>query len=390
MSYHSSHESVPSQGIPKRTRFTEQTLAKRQAGAASSSRSSGTTANSQYAKAYFLEDRFNNSMLVRGATKGVQHLQRRQVITGLLGSLAKSKRRWHGAPVPKTFLARLVSSFWFECWCALMIVLNTVALTVIVDLEARNRSTTSITTFFDWLDFSFSAWFFLELVLRIVGLRVLFFKGEDGLVNCVDLLFVPVFVVVATISVVVDGENLNSSDFSFLRVYRFLRFLKVIRFSRPLRLLPWARLLAGTLQFCCRYCLPTILLALCLPYVASLIILSAVGYTDSSSDLQDHWGSVLTAMVSLLATSCGGADWDVTGKSLKASGTLPYFMMLLHALLFRLVIVNVIACGYMQSTLDQMHLNARHNMHLLLESADTYVASLHEIFLGDHHVGNVS
>ena len=390
------HESKPPQGTLKTMRFTEETPPSKSVGAAHvvgrerdlSPRSSDTVhaETSEFVKAYFLEDRFNNSLLVRRVSKEIQHFKRGERMRRLSSSVASWKRRMPDVPLPNTFVARLVSSFWFECLCALLIVLNTAALTVIVDLQARNRTSTTSNTTLHWLELSFSAWFLLELVLRIVGLRVLFLLGADGLVNCLDLFFVPCFVVLALLAVVIDGEDQSSSGVSYIRVYRFVSFLKVIRFARPLRLLPWARLLAGTLQFCCRFFLPTILLALCLPYVGSLIILSALSYNDSTSDLQEHWGSVFTAMVSLLATSCGGADWDVIGEPLKESWALPYLMMLLHAIVFRLVIVNVVACGYLQSTMDQLHLSARHNMHLQLENADTYVARFRDIFRQDHLV----
>ena len=164
-----------------------------------------------------------------------------------------------------------------------------------------------------------------------------------------------------------------------------LRLLKLRGFTEPLRMVPMARILSGSILFCGQFLFPTLLLVLWLPFVFSLVILQYVSSYNASTDesLTLHWGSVVTAMASLLSTSCGGADWKVVGQSLERAGTIPYLLMFLHAIVFKFGIANVVLCGYLQSTLGLMHLNKRYKMHMQMENCDQYVASLRGIFLKD-------
>lgn len=335
------------------------------------------------AHAYFLEQRFKDPLMVRRAAA----FTRFDFGTGTMFRRTRRKfDTWkHRArkELQDTYLARLVTSTHFEIICVAMIVLNTGAMTVSIDMDARHSSTERSTTVFNWVDFIFCCLFSFELLLRVVGLRAHFFFGEDAVVNVADFALIPLYLVMATTELM-QGYSEQTTRMSYIRILRFLRFLKLGRCTRALRMIPWVRIISGSILFCGRFAFPTLVLVVSLPYVFSLVILNILANSKEEELAQLRgWSSVADAMISLLSTALGGADWSVVGDHLLDFGILPYLLFLLHAIVFRLMMVNVIMSGYFQNTLKQMHLNTRQKMHLQLEVADEHVASLQEVFLGD-------
>lgn len=336
----------------------------------------GPRGRTHSARAFYLQERFKKT-------------------PNLNGSMQKSVSRWSGGLstrrvldqiAPGNCLAKGIRSMEFDAICAAVIMINIFVMSVSIDVGARRMDTAESTFVFNLVDLCFCVWFLVELFLRLVISRIQFFLGPDRVVNTLDVILIPLFLAMAILEIA-TGSDTVQTDISYIRVSRFLRFLKLFRCARALRMVPWVRLLYGNLMFCGRFVLPTLLLVLCLPYVFSLIIINIVSNSRSFVEnieqqdaLRRHWGSIGDSMISLFSTSSGGEDWTSVGGPLREVGFLPYALFLLHALIFRLMITNVVMSGYFQSTLEQMHLNTRHKMHLQLEMSDHYVERFEQLF----------
>jgi hypothetical protein len=170
--------------------------------------------------------------------------------------------------------------------------------------------------------------FVLELSLRLFAFGMRFFDMFGWRWNLFDLVVVILQVIETLVNIIVirvSGEELSgyAFDFSILRVFRILRLVRIVRVIRAMRFVEDLRTLIHSVFGSFRPFFWFIMMMLLLIYI------SAVQFTQIVSDykidlnknnpadakaieeLDEYFGSLSRAILSLFASVSGGVDWQV-------------------------------------------------------------------------------
>jgi len=287
----------------------------------------------------------------------------------------------------ETALQRFVRSRSYELASGLVVLLHTALATVSIELAARGGSSSSQHAV-ESVDLAICFWLLFELVVKMIVFQGTFWYGADYAWNWFDVVVVPLLLAEHYVEAFM---RLGGQPATILRSLRFIRVFRLARGVHALRHTVWVHLLWSQLSFCAGYVVPAFLLALFVPYSFTLILLPLVTTYlngDESSnlsaisrqELETHWGNWGASMVSLLSVSVGGTDWTEIGWPLRDVGTVSFMFFVIHVLLFRLMVLNMIMSGFIQSTLRGMHLDHEHKQYILMKDSDRTVKKLKAIF----------
>ena len=155
-------------------------------------------------------------------------------------------------------IRKIVATWWFEAFYAFAILSNSVCIGAEVHYAAHNHGKPLPVGFFI-IDQSFSALFFIEILLRILAEGKPFFWSSpnvawnylDILVNITSLLNLATFL--SSLDEHVNQDTFNASGnvrviriLRLTRVIRVVRIVKIVRFIRALRSLVYS--IFGTLK----------------------------------------------------------------------------------------------------------------------------------------------
>lgn len=213
-----------------------------------------------------------------------------------------------------------VTSTSFDNLSAFMVIINAVFIGIQIEfLFMFSRDTPSA---FEFIDYGFTAVFFIELLLRLYayGFRGFFMLYERAW-NFFDLVVVSL-TTLDTLLALIAGKNSPLGSISFLRLVRTVRITKalkilsVLSFFRDLRVLSTA--IVGTLKMATM----AFLILITVMYMFGLGIAQmtaeyAKEQYDKGEPLADdhemivYWGSIAKSVYTLFLTVAGGIDWEV-------------------------------------------------------------------------------
>jgi len=222
----------------------------------------------------------------------------------------------------RTRLQQLISSAHFDGVCALMIIANAIALAVQIEYMAT-KDTRDPPHWHTYVQCFFTAWFCLELLMRIWALRLSFFVSSDWRWNVFDF-------AVVTISVVETGLSLarpstqQSNQFGVARVLRILRLVRVVRIIRVVRFFSELRMMVYSSMrslrpFFWALCLLLMLTCMFGMHVSQVVTEYRVGNPDEDTELlMDFYGSLHESIYTLFQAVSGGVSWrDVAAPLLQ-------------------------------------------------------------------------
>jgi len=121
----------------------------------------------------------------------------------------------------------------------------------------------------------------------------------------------------------------------FLRVVRLMKMLKLLRMVRIMRMFKELRLIVTSIKGSVKSMFWAILLILIITYIVGVCFLQAgTTYLQEHSKnlseeefavIQEHWGCLSKAMLSLYMASTNGTGWKDMANSLVLLGTLSTF-----------------------------------------------------------------
>eukprot|EP00929_Paragymnodinium_shiwhaense_P000037 TRINITY_DN10010_c0_g1_i1.p1 TRINITY_DN10010_c0_g1~~TRINITY_DN10010_c0_g1_i1.p1 ORF type:complete len:670 (-),score=116.60 TRINITY_DN10010_c0_g1_i1:337-2346(-) len=235
---------------------------------------------------------------------------------------------------------RLVKMQGFEIVCALFICFNVVVIGMEVDYAA-SAETNSRPNIYRLCEYLTTAWFTLELLLRVAGKGFRHFccRSRDLTWNYLD-----VFIVAASLTdavIMLAGSGWQSSLFLALKVFRVLRLVRITKTSRffhNLRIMVYSMLqtLQALLWFLVLMGVSTYCFAICLTQGAVDHAIAVLGeqsdwktLAESGPDymprLLKDFGSVPRTMFTLLKCISGGVSWGEPGDLVAQLG--PTFMV---------------------------------------------------------------
>lgn len=259
-----------------------------------------------------------------------QRAPKKRLINRLSSSMTETphSRRSHTQNFPewRYTIYRVVKMPAFEFAVALLVVTNAVSIGVQTDTMVKESLAVPPASF-QIIEGAFCVIFSLELCLRMFAFGHRFFSMFGWRWNVFDLVVVILQVLETITNIIiinVSGDNVSgyAFDFSVLRVFRVVRLVRIIRVIRAMRSVEDLRTLVHSIFGTFRpFCWILVMMLL-------LIYISAVQFTQIVSDykigldknnpedihkiaeLDEYFGSLSRAILSLFAAVSGGVDWQ--------------------------------------------------------------------------------
>jgi len=184
-------------------------------------------------------------------------------------------------------------------------------------------------------DIAFTAWFGVELFVKMIADRVQFFVGEERAWNWFDMALVGESFV---------GLFSQGSKLSFLRIFRVFRLVRVVKVVRSVKALARLRTMIFAILSSFVDLLWAFLVIVLIVFVFAIVFDNAVAdYFDSITvdfnatdrdglakiqeveDMNTLFGNLPETMISLWSAVSGGNDWMNYGDYLRTAGGWFYF-----------------------------------------------------------------
>lgn len=303
-----------------------------------------------------------------------------------------------------THLGHFITSTTFDAVCATVICINACTMGYAAQDEMdqvleRLRATGPLATIsaeglqsnsLRLLSYSFSAFYALELFLKLKVFRLRFFCNEDKLWNLLDtfLLLTAVYDIVLDIVREATGFRMNMT---WMRVLRLLKMLKMLRMVRVMKFFRELRIMLYSIVGSVRTLFWSILMLMLIMYIFGLCFLQAVtGYLlDTEPELLDpdleeamleHWGSVHASMLTLCKAITGGDDWSDLASPLKATGMHYYLLFLFYIAFLVFAVLNVLTGIFVDQALQIAQLDRDNVIKEEMEREKLFVRNLQKIF----------
>eukprot|EP00811_Abedinium_folium_P035383 NODE_817_length_2749_cov_8.062166.p1 GENE.NODE_817_length_2749_cov_8.062166~~NODE_817_length_2749_cov_8.062166.p1 ORF type:complete len:806 (+),score=136.61 NODE_817_length_2749_cov_8.062166:120-2537(+) len=232
-----------------------------------------------------------------------------------------------------------------------------------------------------WPEIVFTAFFVVELTMRVLAERREFLCGRDIFWNVVDTLLIVSASLELALSMGGARIGFNFSVWRICRVFRLARLLKIIRKIQFLDSL--STMVYGILN-CFAPLGWALVILLLVEYTFAVFLMSCiVNYLEGKapgddavlvSMLDSGYGSLYKVMVLLFEGATGGADWGDLSEPLKQVSEAYYIMFALYIVFVTLGALNILTGffvdGTMQanaSTLEERAKEALTRKNMLLE-----------------------
>lgn len=275
-----------------------------------SSRNDGTAENPEATVVHFKKD-MTQALKRKATSKSIQQESRLQ-------QLANS----------------VVENNLFNSTVSIFIVGSAVALGAHADWQMKNPSSEDPVVF-KVLDYSFSVFFLLELVVRLVAERLFFFSPMNASLswNLFDAVLVSFSFIDEILGRIVIADLLRM--LRLLRVVRVARVIRAIRFCSDLRVmvhavlgsarsLLWASVLLVSIMFMfgvfvMQVAVPLLKVEAVDPDVPAPTTLTAdeISSGQTAFVIKKHYGSIARSMFTLFMSVSGGMDWSEAAGPLK-------------------------------------------------------------------------
>jgi len=240
-------------------------------------------------------------------------------------------------------LQRMVHSWQFRGVCSCVIMINAICIGVRTQmaLDKELRGGKGLVNTWYIVEVVFSAFFTVELLLRMVAEGKEFIFGEDWKWN----LFDSVLVLQSMIDIASSGAGMN---LSFARVLRILRFARILRLIRVMRFFQSFRLMVYSILCSMLNLLWVLMLLFFVIYFFAVFFLMAVTeqYKDANADTQLllnlYYGTLPEAVLTLFASICGGADWLDVMKPIRDLGWLFQLGFVLYIFFMTFGVMNIV------------------------------------------------
>lgn len=234
-----------------------------------------------------------------------------------------TRRSTYGITSTSQLRARaLVKNVKFEYGVCMMVLLNAVVLGLQTDLVANGRVATTPVPLLA-LEAIMCGIFTVELLLRIFAYRSRIFTMSGWQWNIFDSIIVGVQVSEQIITFATRDDR-ALMNFSVARVIRSLRLIRLLRVARVLRGIGELRILVLSIMSAMQSLAWTVVLLTLMIYTLAIYLTQMVIDCQATLEpdskwtevLNQYYGSVPSAMLSLFMSLTGGLDWVVVCQPL--------------------------------------------------------------------------
>jgi len=240
-----------------------------------------------------------------------------------------AKNMWNlcfpsGRVVPDPCMKRFANGLFFKSITMIAIAANTLYLGLVADNNVKN----SYRRFLGETvpkpsvipDISFTAWFSVEILIKMLADRLDFFVGEDKYWNWFDM---------ALVAEAIVGLFFEGSKLSFLRIFRVFRLVRVVKVVRSVKALARLRTMIFAILHSFVDLLWAFLVIILIIFVFAIVFDNAVAdYFDTldrnneiqfqdAQNMEFLFGNLIETMISLWSAVSGGNDWMNYGELLR-------------------------------------------------------------------------
>jgi len=213
-------------------------------------------------------------------------------------------------------LARTVDSSTFQFFCTVVILANCFTLLLSANWSMEHQSF-DIPLYLRVMDLSFTSFYVIELILKLIVHRHYFFWHHDWRWNVFDFVLV-ILAVQEQILEYMASQNVTRISYMrslrLVRVSRVLRLLRAIRVIRELRMMVFSIMSSLNALF---WCLVLVSLVICVFALFFLQISTDYLILDKDSidpeefkEFMRRFGSLDKTMQTLYLATTGGFDWE--------------------------------------------------------------------------------
>eukprot|EP00929_Paragymnodinium_shiwhaense_P033695 TRINITY_DN18455_c0_g1_i4.p1 TRINITY_DN18455_c0_g1~~TRINITY_DN18455_c0_g1_i4.p1 ORF type:complete len:995 (+),score=282.94 TRINITY_DN18455_c0_g1_i4:87-3071(+) len=276
----------------------------------------------------------------------------------------------------------------FKTLCSAVILLNAVFIGAHTEYKVRAvLSNQPEDRIFETLERVFAAFFLVELAIRVVNERSDFIFGEDWRWNAFDTFLVlhSVFDLIAELSA--SSMNMNSPNFSFVRVLRIFRFARILRLIRVIRIFHSFRLMVLSIVGSMLSLLWVFILLVVILYGFSIFFLYGVAATDLTSIDEEHrdaleelFGSVFASLLSLFMAISGGMDWGDILAPLSEVNFMLGFAFIMYIFFMFFGVLNVVVGTFVDTAFELSKKDQEHIVQEEMAKNEDYSRSIRDFF----------
>lgn len=250
----------------------------------------------------------------------------------------------------------MVASSAFKIINAAVIMMNFALIIATTDFKMSNLRQEETTTM-AVIGYFFTSYYVVELVLKMKAEGRDFWFGHDMIWNAFD----SAIVYVAVIEIIIEQSGARVFNTSFLRILRFFKLSRVIRMFSAMRTFKEIRIMLDSLCGCVTlFMFSLMLLALFLSVFAVFFVQGAAGFLehadhvdlDQVASLNNSFGSVSVAMLSLFQVLTGGVDWGDVHAIVKTLGTFYEALFIMFVAFFYFAFMNVVTATFCEKALS--------------------------------------
>jgi len=260
--------------------------------------------------------------------------------------------------IPDNVLSRFLFSPFWETLVAAMIASNSLLMGFSSDYALEHAMDGQRSTIIDTLEIGFLVFFVVELFLRLLLHRQYFFYNADMWWNLFDL-----FIVMISAWDVVDIITFQSAREGNLTFMRSVRLLRLMRTLRVLRLFKFASSLRRMLQSLTGSIMDLFwsLSLMCFMFyifaiatvqgVTNYIALDGDLNPELTAELNIHFGSVTTTILTYYMATSGGNDWSTYYEPLRQASGLTAGLFVFVVAFTQIALLNIMTGVFVENAM---------------------------------------
>jgi len=299
-------------------------------------------------------------------------------------------------------LRRCVRSKAFEAICASAIGLNAVLLGFFTHVQASNsaegKDPDQLPVFFQVTAWIFTAWFTVELLLRLVAVGPRkFFCARDWNWNLFDTVVVTSDIVQSILEACFEWGSEGSAvqNVTVQRLLRVLRLTRAIRLVRLVRFLRELRMMVvSVLQSASSLVWSLLMLGVTI-YVFGIYFVQIVAYSvyrveeglgdghveeQQLSILKDRFGSLVMAGFTLYQAVTGGLNWGHIGEALVALDWTHGLMLAFYIFFTMTALLNIITGIFVDSAIHSAQADRDEVIQDQMRSTSSALSEMQRLF----------
>lgn len=348
-------------------------------------KSQGTTSTSMLQNARKMAQR---SMGKFRPSYTTEDLARKAQATSKVSVLADDEWRSEARPVRRA-LRRVFASSVFETVLACTILANSIVIGWEVEDEAQNIGNPSRTTFFV-VNCIFTSIFTVELMLRLYAEGSAFCGSANIAWNAIDSAMVLCALFETTVEALVamgmlDTQGLkNLSNLRIVRMLRITRCVRTLRMTRLIRFVAALRTLVASIYGTLKSLVWALLLLMMLIYMAAIVFTesatSSISLNGHDADLEEWWGNLPRAMLTLFMSISGGVSWFDPARPLEEISVWLLALFTIYIFFTYFAVLNVVTGVFCQSAIETVAHDPDLAAQSMLGTKKSYAGKLSRLF----------